>query len=222
MERILPLALTAAPPWRNSIFRIGSGGECMATPSVADSRAAEAPEDAELVERVARGDRVAFERLFHRYRPRLRRFVERMTRRPQLVDEIVDDTMLIVWRKAGSFNLRSKVSTWIIAIAWRRGLKAVRRADVAIEFEPDAVSMPAEAEPEQIALRRERQARLGRALGSLSPEQRAVVELTYFEGRSYREIAAILGCPVDTVKTRMFHARRRLKALLADGAEEAA
>ena len=63
---------------------------------------------------------------------------------------------------------------------------------------------------------------LSRALMSLSREHRAVIELTYYEGCSYREIAAILGCPVDTVKTRMFHARRHLKSLLADRGKEAA
>ena len=63
---------------------------------------------------------------------------------------------------------------------------------------------------------------LRRALMSLSQEHRAVIELTYYEGCTYREIATIVGCPIDTVKTRMFHARRRLKALLADRGEEAA
>jgi len=94
--------------------------------------------------------------------------------------------------------------------------------DEAIDFDLDAAESPAEFGPEAHLLRQDLRARLNRALTSLSPEHRAVIQLTYYEGCSYREIATILDCPVDTVKTRMFHARRRLKSLLADSADEAA
>jgi RNA polymerase sigma-70 factor (ECF subfamily) len=145
-----------------------------------------------------------------------------MTRRPHLVEEIVNDTMLVVWFKANTFNLRSKVSTWIIGIALRKSLKALERADDAIAFDPDSVVSPAESGPEGQLLRQELRTRLIDALASLSPEHRAVIELTFFEGHTYREIAAIAGCPVNTVKTRMFYARRALKASLADRGEEVA
>ena len=180
------------------------------------------PEDVVLVGQIVRGDVAAFEALFRRYYPRLRRFLEQMTRRPQLVDEILNDTMLVVWRKAATFNQRSKVSTWIIGIALRRSLKAVARFDEAIDFDPDAATIPAESGPEGRLLHQETRARLADALRALSVEQRTVVELTYYDGYTYREIAAIVGCPVDTVKTRMFHARRRLKTLLQARGEEAA
>ena len=179
-------------------------------------------DEAALVRQVVRGDVTAFEALFRRYYPRLRRFLEQMTRRPQLVDEVLNDTMMIVWRKAATFNQRSKVSTWIIGIALRRSLKAIERFDEPIDFDPDAITTSAESGPEEQLLRQEASVRLGDALQSLSAEHRAVVELTYFEGCTYREIAAIVGCPVDTVKTRMFHARRRLKALLESRGEKAA
>jgi RNA polymerase sigma factor (sigma-70 family) len=182
----------------------------------------DAADEIALIRQVAGGDTTAFETLFRRYYPRLRRFLERMTRRPQLVDEIVNDTMLVVWRKADTFNLRSKLSTWIIGIALRRSLKALERVDDAIDFDPDAAASPAESGPEGNLLRQELRTRLSQALMSLSPEQRTVIELTYYEGCTYREIAAMVGCPIDTVKTRMFHARRRLKSLLADRGEEAA
>ena len=185
-------------------------------------RAAADPDEVSLVSQVAQGDEVAFEALFRRYTPRLRRFVEQMTRRPHLVDEILNDTMLVVWRRAHTFNLRSKVSTWIIGIALRRGLKALRNRDEATGLDPDATFIPAECGPEGQLLRQELRARLNGALGSLPAQQRAVIELTFYEGYTYREIAAIVDCPVDTVKTRMFHARRRLKELLAERREEAA
>jgi len=179
-------------------------------------------DEASLIAQVSSGDRAAFETLWRSYYPRLKRFAEQITRKPHLVEEIVNDTMLVVWRKASTFSLRSKVSTWIIGIALRKSLKALEGADDPVDFDPDVLASPAESGPEARLIQEELRTRLVHLLNSLSPNHRAVVELTYFEGHSYREIAAITGCPVDTVKTRMFHARRQLKALLADRGEEAA
>src|SRR5271170_3475458 len=136
------------------------------------------PGEVALVAQVARGDQAAFETLFHRYYPRLKRFLEPMARQSHLVDEIVNDTMFVVWRRAETFNLRSKVSTWIIGIALRRGLKALRRRDDATGFVPDETAMPVERGPEGQLLHQELRAQLSRALRSLSAEQRAVVELS--------------------------------------------
>jgi len=186
-------------------------------------RVSDTLDEVALVHRVAGRDHAAFEALYREYYPRLKRFVDRVAREPQLVEEIVDDTMFVVWRKAHTFNRSSKVSTWIIGIASRRRLKALERlGDDAAVVELDEVASPAECGPEGQLLRQDLRRRLSHALDSLSAEQRRVVELTYFEGRTYREIAAITGCPVDTVKTRMFHARRRLKVLLSDHRREAA
>ena len=193
-----------------------SRGEHTEANARAGHRLADAADEIALIGQVAGGDMTAFETLFRRYYPRLRRFIEQKTRRPQLVDEILNDTMLVVWRKAGTFNLRSKLSTWIIGIALRRSLKALEHVDDAIDFDLDAAASPAESGPEAQLLRQELRTQLSRALMSLSQEHRAVIELTYYEGCTYREIATIVGCPIDTVKTRMFHARRRLKSLLAE------
>jgi RNA polymerase sigma-70 factor (ECF subfamily) len=182
----------------------------------------DAPEDVALLDRVARGDLSAFESLFHRYCPRLRRFLGRRARRPQLIDEILNDTMFAIWRKAGTFDARSKASTWILGIALRKALKAIERSDRAVVLDSRELQISAEPGPEEHFSRTELRARFDRALKRLSPEHRTVVEMTYFEGYSCREIATIVGCPVDTVKTRMFYARRRLKALLADCGEDAA
>ena len=190
-------------------------------PSRREPRPVDAPADAELVGRVARGDTGAFESLFRRYRPRLRRYLGVRTRRPELLDEMVNDTMLVVWRRAGSFDLRSRVSTWIIGIALRVGLKASHARSPCDELAIEA-PMDSDDVPERHVARMEVRARLTEALQSLSPEQRAVIELAYFKGLSCREIAQMLGCPQDTVKTRMFYARRRLKVLLAPLAEDAA
>jgi RNA polymerase sigma-70 factor (ECF subfamily) len=169
-----------------------------------------------LVNRVAGKDRAAFETLYRGYYPRLWRFLERVTRRPQIVEEILNDTMFVVWRKAPTYNLRSKVSTWIFGIALRRALKALRRVDDPVDDDRDEHPDQGSLEPEGTLLARETRACIAQALHALSPDHRAVIELTYFEGYSCAEIAAIMRCPVNTVKTRMFHARRRLRVLLAD------
>lgn len=183
-----------------------------------EQRRGAALDDVALIGRVADQDRDAFESLYRGYYPRLRRFIERITRRPQIVDELVNETMYVVWRKASSYNLRSKVSTWIFGIAFRRALKALKRIDDPVDFDPDESPDEGSARPESLLLQQETQARIARALGALSPDHRAVIELTYFEGYSCAEIAEITRCPVNTVKTRMFHARRRLRMLLPDDA----
>jgi DNA-directed RNA polymerase specialized sigma24 family protein len=90
-----------------------------------DANACSDHEDARLLARIAAGDRRAFERLYHLYFARLTRFLHRSTRSLPLVEEIVDDTMLVVWTKAPSWDASCKVSTWIFAIAWRRARKAL-------------------------------------------------------------------------------------------------
>jgi RNA polymerase sigma factor (sigma-70 family) len=140
-----------------------------------------------------------------------------MTRRTPLAEEVLNDTMMVVWNRPESFNGSSKLSTWIFAIAYRKALKALKRQDEPIE-DKDAFARPSgEASPEGELGRRQAQEVLLGAIGELSAEHRAVVDLAYFHEMGYREIAEVMNCPVDTVKTRMFHARRRLKGKL-DGA----
>ena len=195
-------------------------------PMIAERRGRSPPfeppavDEATLVARIASRDGAAFDLLYRDYRPRLRRFVERVTRRPQIVDEVLDDTMFIVWRKAGSYNLRSKVSTWIFGIAYRRALKALKRLDDPVESEVSERYDPDAAGPEDTFLAREERVCIDNALRALSADHRAVIELTYYEGHSCADIADVMRCPVSTVKTRMFYARRRLRLLLADAVEE--
>jgi RNA polymerase sigma factor (sigma-70 family) len=185
-----------------------------------------APDDEPaLLRRVAAQDRKAFEALYQIYYRRLFAYLFKVTRRGELVEELVNDVMFAVWTGAARFDGRSRVSTWIFGIAYHKALKALARnasplggpaaqpADDGRADRDAALAAPSE-EPESLITRRELASTLGKALGTLSPEQRAVVELTYYYELSYHEISAIVGCPVNTVKTRMFHARRRLKELL--------
>jgi RNA polymerase sigma factor (sigma-70 family) len=180
------------------------------------SPAQEAPaamDDVRLIERIAQGDLRAFEALYRSYHPRLTRFLTNMLRRPHLVEEALNDTMMVVWKRPEKYNGTSKVSTWIFAVAYRTALKARSRYD---EPQEDRVGAePAGAEnPERDLGQRQVQAILLSAMGQLSAEHRAVVDLTYFHDVGYREIAEILDCPVGTVKTRMHHARKHLKSKL--------
>lgn len=163
-------------------------------------------------------DRRAFEGLYRLYFPRLVRFIRQVTRRPDLIDEILDDVMLVVWRRAETFTETSRVSTWIFGIAYRQSLKHLQRDGrrARIPDLGDHEEAQVEHGPESLAMQQQSVVRLRAALATLPVEQRAVVELTYFHGCGYREIAEALGCPVDTVKTRMFHARRKLRIALGD------
>lgn len=166
-----------------------------------------------LLRRIAGGDRAAFHALFGVYYRRLSRFCTRLLSDPQLVEEVVNDTMMVVWRKAESFNARSRVSTWIFGIAYRIAMKALASQQShtsVIEYHGE---MQGEAAPSVATQVEDTEGRelLESALLRLSPEHRAVLELAYFMGYSCAEIAAIVKCPVNTVKTRLFNARGRLK-----------
>jgi RNA polymerase sigma-70 factor (ECF subfamily) len=175
--------------------------------------ASAALDDVQLIERIGHRDLRAFETLYRAYHPRLTRFLTNMLRRPQLVEEALNDTMMVVWKRPDKFNGTSKVSTWIFAVAYRTALKARSRArDLPGDVEaPEPVD---EVTPEHDLGQRQVRAVLVSAMDHLSPEHRAVLDLTYFHEIGYREIAEILGCPVGTVKTRMHHARKHLRARL--------
>lgn len=170
--------------------------------------------------RVAVEDVAAFEQVYRMYFPRLTRFLRGMLRQGTLVDEVLDDTMLVAWRKAHTWDASSQLSTWLFAIAYRQALKALRQRDPAVEMGEEPSIAP-ESEPDGELQHHQLQVQLGVALGALSIEHRAVMELTYYQGYSCREIAEIMGCPVATVKTRMFYARRKLRVLLQQRGEQA-
>jgi len=171
--------------------------------------------DAALIGRIVGKDRRAFEELYRAYHPRLTRFLMQMLRRPQLVEEVLNDTLLVVWRQPERYNGKSKVSTWIFAIAYRKALKGLRRSDEPVEDAQADERVSPDEGPEQQLGRTQARAALVSAMSELSADHRAVVDLTYFHEFGYREISELMDCPVDTVKTRMFHARRRLKTLLS-------
>jgi RNA polymerase sigma-70 factor (ECF subfamily) len=170
------------------------------------------PRDRALIARITRSDRAALKELYLLYHRRLARFLTRVTSRYDLAEEIINDTFWVVWQRAGDFRGASNVSTWIMGIAYRRGLKTLKRASV---MHATVYNVPEEdAQSEEPWSGAELREWLGVALAKLPAEQRLVLELAYHMGHSCEEIATIMSCPVNTVKTRMFHARKKLKVLL--------
>jgi RNA polymerase sigma-70 factor, ECF subfamily len=171
-----------------------------------------AAHEVELIARIGAGDRKAFEELYNLYHRRMARFLTRLTRRYDVAEEVINDTFWVVWRKAGSFRGESQPSTWILGIAYRKARNAFRASarlaeqNLGDELPPLTSDGPAGTQ--------ELRDWLSRALAQLPVEQRLAVELCYELGHSCEEIAAIMGCPVNTVKTRLFHARAKLQKLL--------
>lgn len=168
--------------------------------------------ETDLIARIADGDRKAFEELYYLYHRRLARFLTRLTHRYDIAEEVVNDTFWVVWRKAKSFRGDSQPSTWILGIAYRKARNAFRTSARLAEKNLQAELLP--PTDEEPAGTEELRDWLTRALAELPVEQRLAVELCYELGHSCEEIATIMDCPVNTVKTRLFHARGKLQRLL--------
>jgi RNA polymerase sigma-70 factor, ECF subfamily len=170
--------------------------------------------DRVLLQRMSRGDRAALGTLYHGYHGRLCRFLSRLTNRLDVIEEVTNDTFWIVWQKAGGFRGDSRVSTWILGIGYRCGLKALRQHGA--EAVPDTLESDdctAAAHPDED---RELRDWLSKGLARLNTEQRVVIELVYGVGHSVEDVATIMQCPVGTVKARLFHARVKLRNVLPD------
>jgi len=173
--------------------------------------------DGDLLESISAGDELALERLYQRYFRKLIGFAVRVTGRTDVAEEVASDTVMAVWCGAKGYEGRSRPSTWIFGIAYRIALKARKRLERTVEeIEVDLAAELPDPEGgkaiENLFLRRQ----LARAMRHLSPEHRAVIQLTYYYGYSYPEISEILACPVGTVKSRMSHARSRLTHFLVN------
>jgi RNA polymerase sigma-70 factor (ECF subfamily) len=167
--------------------------------------------DSELLAAISVGSRQALEELYLGYHRRLARFLLRFTPRYENVEEIINDTFMVVWQNAKNFRNASQVSTWIIGIAYRTALKSLRRQ------KNHAAARSLDDYPEQTVdptLEAEVKDWLRHGLNQLPIEQRLTLELAYHMGHSLEEIAAITECPVGTVKARMFHAREKLRQYL--------
>ena len=168
--------------------------------------------DRMLLQRMSTGDRTALSVLYRGYHGRLCRFLSRLTRRPDIIEEVINDCFWIAWQKAGTFHGDSRVSTWLMGIAYRCGLKTLRlHGDEPVEDDALSDDRAPSTDPDED---RELRDWLSKGLNRLSADQRVVVELVYGVGHSLDDVAAIMQCPVGTVKARLFHARVKLRNVL--------
>jgi RNA polymerase sigma-70 factor, ECF subfamily len=168
--------------------------------------------DRDLLASIASDDRVALATLYEHYHSRLCSFLSRLTRRSDVIEEAVNDAFFVVWRKAGDFRGDSCVSTWIIGIAYRCGLEAMRRlGDEPVQDDniPQNRILTVDMDEDRVL-----SDWLVKGLEQLTTDQRVVVELVYGSGHSLSEAAVIMDCPLGTVKARLFHARNKLRDVL--------
>ena len=171
--------------------------------------------DEDLIGGIGAGDKLAMQVLFARHHVRIYRFALRLVRNEATAEDIVSEVFLDVWRQAGRFEGRSAVSTWLLSITRFKALSLLRRRR---EGELDEASMEAledSSDDPGIALqKKDKGTVLRRCLEALSAEHREIVDLVYYHEKSVQEVAEIVGIPEGTVKTRMFHARKKLGEML--------
>jgi RNA polymerase sigma-70 factor (ECF subfamily) len=176
--------------------------------------AMQAPADETLIGRIARGDRLAMQVLFARHHVRIYRFVLRLLRDEMAAEDVIGDVFLDVWRQASRFEGRSAVSTWLIAIARFKALSLLRkRRDDGLDAETAESIEDVADDPERAVAKLDKGEKLRRCLAGLSYEHREIIDLVYYHEKSVEEVARIVGIPENTVKTRMFYARKKLGEL---------
>jgi RNA polymerase sigma-70 factor (ECF subfamily) len=168
-----------------------------------------------LIARIAAGDKLAMRALFSRHQVRVYRFVLRAVHDPELAEDLVSEVFLDVWRHAGQFAQRAAASTWLLSIARHKALSALRKRKDAPLDETTAGAIPDTCDDPEVAVARSEQGAILRdCLQRLSANHREIIDLAYYQGMRIEAVAEILGIPPNTVKTRMFHARRQLASLL--------
>src|ERR1051326_1684403 len=171
--------------------------------------------DPALIAKIAAGNRIAMQVLFARHHARVYRFILRLLGGEAAAEDLTSEVFLDVWRQAHRFEARSSVSTWLLAIARYKALSALRRRpDEELDEETAAAIEDPGDDPETALEKKDKGEILRKCLTALSPEHREIIDLVYYHEKSVEEVAEIVKIPENTVKTRMFYARKRLAELL--------
>jgi RNA polymerase sigma-70 factor (ECF subfamily) len=171
--------------------------------------------DLELLRQVAAGDEAAFAELYDQYAPPVFNYLLRLVNEPAVAEEILQEVFLVMWRSAHRFRAEAKVKTWLLRIAHHQAVSWLRRTR-AVPWPSDELDFGDDAHVEEHLAQRWEIDQVRAALQRLSPNHRAVIELTFVQGLSYAEIAEVMSCPLGTVKSRMSYALRHLNALLRE------
>lgn len=172
--------------------------------------------DEALIARIAKDDRDAMRLLFTRHRSRVYRFLLRLVGNESTAEDLLNEVFVDVWRGASRFESRSQATTWILGIARFKALSALRRR--ACEGLDDDVAesiVDTADDPEAVMQKADRSAILQDCLRHLSSAHRQVLDLVYYHEQSIEQVAKLIGVPENTVKTRAFHARKRIAELMA-------
>lgn len=174
------------------------------------------PDAQTCLQRIAEGDEGALAAFYRAYEKRLFRFIQTKLNDPFEAGDILNEVFLEVWRKAGTFEGRSSVSTWLFGIAYHKTMDRLRKKKPFLMDEANAPEIADETPgAEACLLAAEKNEHVRFCLDKLKAMHRAVMELAFFEDMGYAEIAVIVACPENTVKTRMFHAKQAMKQCLS-------
>ncbi|MCA0404540.1 MAG: sigma-70 family RNA polymerase sigma factor [Proteobacteria bacterium] len=175
----------------------------------------QAASDEDLVRRIAGGDSLAMRSLYARHHLRVFRFLQHLLRDEATSEDALSEVFLDVWRQAGRFEERSAVSTWLLAMARNKAWSALRKRREAALDDGVAEAMEDEADDPEVQIQKsDKGAAIRLCMEKLSPEHREVLDLVYYHDSSVEEVAMIVGIPENTVKTRLFHARKKLAEVL--------
>lgn len=168
-----------------------------------------------LLQQIGKGDQSAFADFYMMHEKQLFRFILSKLNDPHEAADILNETFMEVWRKADTFDGRSKVSTWLFGIAYYKTMDRLRKKRP-IALNDDEFPELVDDAPSAMAclISKERDKHVRDCLETLKENHRTVMELAFFEDMSYGEISSIVRCPENTVKTRMFHAKQAMKHCL--------
>jgi RNA polymerase sigma-70 factor (ECF subfamily) len=171
--------------------------------------------DTELLRQVAAGDEAAFAELYDLYAPAVYNYLLRLVNESTVAEEILQEVFLAMWQSAHRFREEAKVKTWLFRIAHHQAVSWLRRTR-AVLWPDDDLEDEEHDHIEEHLTRSWQIDQVRAALARLSPNHRAVIELTFVQGLSYSEIAEVMSCPIGTVKSRMSYALRHLNTLLIE------
>ncbi len=173
-----------------------------------------ADSDLELLQRIRTGDALALKALYARHRIAVYRFALRLTRSESAAEDVLSEVFVDVWRNAAAFAGRSEAQTFLLAMARNKAYSQLRKRREDQLDEEAAAEIADEADTPETAMQKKNKGEVLRAcLDKLSAAHREVIDLVYYHDKSIEEVAEIVGVPEGTVKTRMFHARKRLAEL---------
>jgi RNA polymerase sigma-70 factor, ECF subfamily len=189
--------------------------QAMSATSTILARGAQDTSDEALIDAIAKGDKQALQVLFGRHHVRVYRFVLRFLNDEAAAEDMVSEVFFDVWRQAERFERRSQVSTWLMAIARNKALSVLRRRSTEALDEEVAEFIEDPSDNPEVSMQKRQQASvLQQCLTQLSPAHREIVDLVYYHEKTIDEVAEIIGVPANTVKTRMFYARKRIGELM--------